>query len=89
MSTCKDCIHEKVCDNLIPQGLPWEDGKYPAEKWCDHFKPTADVVEVVRCKDCVFASVEDGKIKCYNTFGLLVTKETEYCSRGRRSENGT
>ena len=44
--TCKDCIHEKVCDNLIAHGLPWEDGKYPAEKWCDHFKPTADVVEV-------------------------------------------
>ena len=28
--TCKDCIHERVCDALIKQGLPWADGKYPA-----------------------------------------------------------
>jgi hypothetical protein len=48
---------------------------------------TADVVDVVRCRDCLFARVEDGKIKCYNTYGLLVTKETEYCSRGRRRSN--
>lgn len=50
--------------------------------------PTADVVEVVRCKDCIFANVEDGKIKCYNTYGMLICTENEYCSRGRRSENG-
>lgn len=51
-------------------------------------QPTADVVEVVRCKDCIFASAEDGKIKCHNTYGLLITSENDYCSRGRRSENG-
>ena len=45
-----------------------------------------DFVEVVRCKDCKFASVEDDKIKCHNTYGLLVTKETEYCSRGKRRD---
>lgn len=44
MSTCKDCIHEKVCDNLIAHGLPWKDGKYPAEEFCDLFKNKADVV---------------------------------------------
>lgn len=44
--TCKDCIYEKICDNLIAQGLPWKDGKYPAEKFCDQFKNKADVVEV-------------------------------------------
>lgn len=43
MARCEDCIHAKVCDNLISHGLPWNDGKYPAEKWCDLFKPTADV----------------------------------------------
>lgn len=43
MARCEDCIHAKVCDNLISHGLPWNDGKYPAEKWCDLFKSTADV----------------------------------------------
>ena len=52
--------------------------------------PTADVVEVVRCKDCVFLSKNaDGKIRCANTYGLLINTENEYCSRGERSENGT
>lgn len=49
--------------------------------------PTADVVEVVRCKDCLFANTEDGKIKCHNTYGLLVTEEKNYCSRGRRRDH--
>ena len=46
MSTCKDCIHETVCDALIKNGLPWNDGEYPAEAFCMAFKNKADVVEV-------------------------------------------
>lgn len=95
MSTCKDCIHEKVCDNLIAHGLPWEDGKYPAEKCCDHFKPTADVVEVVRCKDCKHHPDNGGEcdrsithtsrdyvceVNTYRYIGL------DYCSYGERRE---
>ncbi len=49
--------------------------------------PTEDVVEVVRCRDCLFANTEDGKIKCHNTYGLLVTEEKNYCSRGRRRDD--
>ncbi len=52
MSTCKDCIHENVCSALIKDGLPWEDGKYPAEAFCFAFRNKADVVEVRRCRDC-------------------------------------
>lgn len=97
MSTCKDCIHEKVCDNLIAHGLPWGDGKYPAEKWCDHFKPTADVVEVVRCKDCICAeTLPSGLLRCrlhsvYSMFrnSIFNVKPDDYCSYGERSENGT
>ena len=91
--TCKDCIHAKVCDNLISQGLPWEDGKYPAEKWCDLFKNKADVVEVVRCKDCKHCTLtEEGEharddIVCeyFMTDGML---DNDYCSYGERRENG-
>lgn len=68
--------------NRLPDDLPYK----ASVKRVLMQAPTADVVEVVRCKDCIFASVEDGKIKCYNTYGLLVTKETEYCSRGKRRE---
>ena len=46
MSICKDCIHENVCDALIKDGLPWNDGEYPAEAFCMAFRNKADVVEV-------------------------------------------
>ena len=84
--TCKDCIHEKVCDNLIAHGLPWEDGKYPAEKWCDHFKNKADVVEVVRCKDCKWWTKE--KIGSQGRCGMLghYPRDVFYCSHGERKE---
>lgn len=44
--TCKDCIHEKICDHFIPQGLPWDDGEFPAELFCDHFKPKSRYIEL-------------------------------------------
>ena len=45
--TCKDCIHEKVCNALCPKGLlPYQSSDYPAETFCLEFKNKADFVEV-------------------------------------------
>lgn len=84
--TCKDCFHERVCNALCPKGLlPYQSAEYPAETFCLEFKPTSDVVPVVRCRDC----------ESYNTFGCAdgfgwcenfnngVTDE-HYCSYGER-----
>ena len=51
--TCKDCVHENVCNKLCPKGLlPYKSNKYPAEKFCLEFTSKSDYVEVVKCKDC-------------------------------------
>ena len=42
--TCKDCIHEKVCDALIKSGCPYLDEEVPADAFCMEFRNTADVV---------------------------------------------
>lgn len=86
--TCYDCIYAKVCDALISKGLPWKDGKYPAEQFCDtFFKNKADVVEVVRCKDCKYCrTLKDGGSQCERIDGLLMTKPNDYCSYGERKE---
>lgn len=43
--------------------------------------PTADVMEVLRCKDCKFFCREN---RCYcGEFGGIVTEE-DFCSRGKR-----
>ena len=41
--TCKDCIHEKVCDALIKSGCPYLDEEVPADVFCMEFRNTADV----------------------------------------------
>ncbi len=46
--------------------------------------PTADVVEVVRCKDCKFFCRGN---RCYcGEFGGIVTEE-DFCSRGERKDD--
>ena len=47
MAECKDCIHFVVCS---PYTAPNE--SFPEVGGCTAFKNKADVVEVVRCKDC-------------------------------------
>lgn len=61
--TCKDCIHEKVCEantketaQMLNFTLP-EDISGNADR-CEFFKNKADYVEVVMCKDC----------KCYKEY---------------------
>lgn len=52
------------------------------------YLPTADVVEVVRCKDCIEKRVyPDGILRCRRT-GRNMSAE-DFCSRGeRREKNG-
>lgn len=54
--------------------------------------PTADVVEVVRCKDCIYYKSNC----CFNrqwdfesSVEVPLVRENDYCSYGERSENGT
>ena len=47
---CKNCIHDGVC---YMQEVCNDIDEQLKDFGCDDFKPTADVVEVVRCKDCI------------------------------------
>lgn len=58
MSTCKDCLHYEVCvywcDSVqeifeTKTYIPFDDNN---NDYCQFFKPKADYVAVVRCKDC-------------------------------------
>lgn len=50
-------------------------------------QPTADVVEVVRCKDCKYYSpLKDGGSQCERLDGLLMSKPNDFCSYGERKE---
>lgn len=47
--------------------------------------PTADVVEVVRCKDCFYCTEEFKKPYC--VWFEETTKEDGFCSYGERKDN--
>lgn len=46
-------------------------------------QPTADVVEVVRCKGCMFWRGKDHDGVCIEN-GLATRMENEFCSRGKK-----
>ena len=45
--------------------------------------PAADVVEVVRCKDCINWNGND----CITIYGLNAPRPNDYCSRGERNRD--
>ena len=91
MSICKDCFHFEACLAFYSSEISYkseeEDRKqFGNNEGCGRFKSAADVVEVVRCKDCIarpqnylepFACARNNILVYGNSF----------CSFGKRSEN--
>ena len=55
MATCKDCIHEEACRQMLKIIWNGVNDKYEgcADR-CETFKNKADFVEVVRCERCEY-----------------------------------
>lgn len=90
--SCKDCIHYGIC-------IFHHTGNEYME--CVHFKPTADVVEVVRCGEwiytlsceCLLGTDAPLNYECSNC-GELATDPFSFCPNcgakmdGERKEQG-
>lgn len=61
-------IERALCDGL------------PYHRTIDEI-PAADVVEVVRCKDCINWNGND----CITIYGLFAPRPDDYCSRGEKN----
>lgn len=86
MARCSDCLYFERCVSLGVE-LNIEKNR-EADKNCLRFKDATDVVEVVRCRDCVYYS----RFPCKNQDGYdghchgtnHGTCDSGYCSFGRR-----
>jgi hypothetical protein len=83
MATCKDCLHYEPCyeyGNIL-------DPAHGGVK-CDSFKSSADVVEVVRCKDCIFyqPSKITNRAFCDWHRDSFETFADDFCCYGQRKE---
>lgn len=80
MLTCKDCIHYDICIFHL---------KGNENEECVRFKNKADVVEVVRCKDCVnycgFEHCKNG-ICDVDSVSKRAVYPNDYCSYGERRD---
>ncbi len=81
---CERCIHYDVCllheDNFIDD--------VAKNGFCGKFRDKADVVEVVRCKECKHSSFikSCSKYECKKGCGSL-KYSNDYCSYGERKCN--
>lgn len=79
MSKCKDCSHREVCFFRVQAGGDLIH--------CPLFTITDNMVEVVRCKDCVHFDIISGTC---NYFGYYTyspdVDEDDFCSHGERKE---
>lgn len=78
---CRKCFHSYVCEQFNEHK---DDNNKKCHFFNDHFIPAADVVEVVRCKDC----------KWWHKGGCAFRKDCtadlpsadDFCSHGERKE---
>ena len=82
-----------LVEKMFPIGMP-NNGKYPinakAVRTAIEQVPAADVVEVVRCKDCNHFSREmigdSLECVCKLSVGMVHVSPDSYCSYGERKE---
>lgn len=105
MASCKDCIHYCRCKDTVADENWNEDVAQIIKDMyspigCVDFKNKADVVEVVRCKDCKHYEAngfvyEEGcgrcdhprqqwEVECYDQW--VETRPNDFCSYGERRE---
>lgn len=72
--TCRHCIGEYKCDTFCDSGECYSPNMTKI--------PTADVVEVVRCKDCKHFVSE----VCRHDFAMNLSRGDDFCSYGERKE---
>lgn len=86
-SICRSCFHSYVCEQF-------NEHRDSDNKKChffnDHFVPAADVVEVVRCKDCKHWNNGYccGVPLVGDDASYVATEETDYCSYGEAKMDG-
>ena len=86
MANCKDCIHHKSCFNMA-FCCGYKAEVLEGAETCDDFKNKADLVEVVRCKDCKYCTKA---VSIENTYFCVVgtnafdTELDNFCSYGER-----
>lgn len=82
---CKKCFHFQVCAQVMKNQLKIRNIMLKEENpECEHFVNVANVVEVVRCKDCKLGNLieddEGGHVECLD----YDFEPNDFCAYGER-----
>ena len=98
MGDKKEYIERGALIEFVKQNTPHIDGDTTMQCVERAMKaaPAADVVEVVRCKDCIHSVPLLDRLMCNRNahksengwFGLRATADKHFCSYGERKDNG-
>ena len=89
--SCNECVHQPICNTYARLGVT----DLPASDItpCDLFKSKADLVEVVRCKDCKYwncVGISTKHMGCSIFCGAYEreypTNPEDFCSYGERKD---
>ena len=89
---CDDCVYRDCLPDYDPCSICLDEfdvsGRFP--RFCDaneHLEAlhAADVVEVVRCKDCVYWKYAEGTAFC-ESWDRFVENPDYYCASGRQRD---
>ena len=93
MATCKECIHWDKCSKTDGRTRYYgeRNAANNVEVLCEWFISSANVVEVVHCKDCINYAFVDGcdffgKPMRYCVWHNKLKREDGYCDHGLRRE---
>lgn len=81
---CKNCYHLTACDPWVRNGTTFYDDYGYSVEDCPYYVPTADVVEVVRCKDCKYLEIKLPYGECGRY--LRMVSPDDYCSCGAKMD---
>lgn len=80
---CNTCKNRNDCGTHIAITLMRTGGE-EAFIGCKGYEPTADVVSVVRCKDCIYYSREDCGYGTCEANEYFPCHDESFCSEGKR-----
>lgn len=86
MAVCGKCIHKNVCEFCKEMGF--QNVVRANDFNCKDYLPEADVVEVVRCRNCAnFKEIIKAKAGiCYHRNSNGIRGITDFCSYGVKKE---
>lgn len=75
---CTDCEYEDRNQSEFPCNVC-------TNNYTSWYKKKKDMVEVIRCRDCIHWEYKSGKCRKWSKYGTITTKAEGHCYKGEKN----